>query len=89
MPSVITNYSIGEDGVNVDKNDLTIDDGELRQAQNAIKDTLGGGGGLKSRPGLTNFNASVAAGSVLGGVGMPLINLVTGSQFFYIGRGTK
>jgi len=82
-------YSLGEKGVNVDKDPLVLDNSELRQAQNAIRDPLGVEGGLKNRPGLVKFNASAGAGSILGGIGVPLLNLLSGTPFFYIGRGTK
>lgn len=87
MSNKLSIYNFGQGGVVVDKSSLHGDDSELRQAQNAIRDPLGAEGGLKSRPGLEKFNSSAAAGAVLGGVGVPLTNLFTGAQFWYIGRG--
>lgn len=82
-------YNLGQNGVNVDKSSLHLDPSELRKAQNIIPDPLGVDGGLKNRPGLEHFNANAAAGSILGGIGVPLLNLTTGSHYFYIGRGPK
>lgn len=76
-------FNLGDKGVNVDSNPLQVDNAELRKAQNAI----GEGSALVNRPGLERFNTSAAAGSVLGGIGVPLINLRTGARFFYMGRG--
>lgn len=81
----LTVYSFGEKGVNVDKDPLVLENNELRQAQNAIPEP---DGGLRNRDGLTKFNDSAAEGSILGGIGVPLINLRSGTPFFYIGRGT-
>lgn len=71
MP-VIKIYNFGVEGVNVDASDLHCKDGELREAQNIIHDSLGFGGGITNRPGLARFNATAAAGPILGGIGVPL-----------------
>jgi hypothetical protein len=86
MPSTIL-YNFGSKGVNVDASDLHMDDAEVRQAQNAIHDPLGAEGGLRNRPGLSAFNDTAAAGAVLGGVGVPLLNQTSGVNFLFIGRG--
>lgn len=86
---ILTNYGIGDKGVNVDSSNLHMDDAELRQAQNVIKDPLQSDGAINNRPGLINFNLIAAVGPILGGIGVPLLNMSTGSHFFYIGRGTK
>lgn len=70
MP-VIKLYNFGEKGVNVDSSDLHMQDGEVRRSQNMINNTLGFGGGITNRPGLERFNATAAAGAILGGVGVP------------------
>jgi hypothetical protein len=46
---------------------------------------------LSNRPGLGKFNASAANGPILGGIGVPLLSLKsgTGSRFFLLGRGSK
>lgn len=75
-------YTLGEKGVNVDKDPLDLDPDELRKAQNAISYA-----GLVNRPGLEKFNAVTTAGSVVGGIGVPILNLKTGTRFFFIGRG--
>lgn len=89
MAEKLAIYTLGEKGVNVDKDPLVLDNSELRQAQNAIRDPLGVAGGLKNRPGLVKVNSIAGAGSILGGFGVPLLNLESGTLFFYIGRGTK
>lgn len=77
-------YNFGSKGVNVDASDLHMVDGELRQAQNVIHNVLGMGGGITNRDGLTRFNASAAAGSILGGIGVPLAN-EDGERHLFIG----
>jgi hypothetical protein len=81
-------YSLGSMGINVDSDPISIKDQELRLAQNAIREPLGNDSGLRKRPGLGVFNSSVLAGSVLGGIGVPLQDLsINSHQFIYIGRG--
>lgn len=81
-------YQLGTMGVNVDEDPLALNDQEFRLAQNAIRDPLGSDTGLKKRPGLLIFNLSLTAGSVLGGVGVPLVDLSpNGAQDLFIGRG--
>lgn len=79
--------NLGEKGVNVDLSPLLLANNQFRQAQNIISDPLGIEAGIKNRPGLTNFNDEEANGMVLGGVSIPLLNQLTGSRFFFIGRG--
>lgn len=78
--------SIGTMGVNVDKNPLELDDNEVRQAQNAIS-TIGTGRSIQKRPGLGVFNTTDAAGPVLGGTTVPLIDRFSGFTTLYLGRG--
>lgn len=68
----ISVYNLGTMGVNVDKSPIHLDDGELTQAQNAIHDVAGLEGGVRKRPGLARFNSTAGAGTVLGGIGVPL-----------------
>ena len=77
-------YNLGKKGVNVDKSPVHLDDDELTRSQNAIRDQLGVDGGLKNRPGLIEVNGSAAAGSVLGGVGVPLLQ--TATRTYYMGE---
>ena len=87
--AVIKVYRLGLLGVNVDKDPLQLEDQELRQAQNAYDNKLSADGGLSKRPGLIAFNTSTAAGPVVGGIGIPLIDASTsGTHYIYIGRGT-
>lgn len=80
-------YGLGVLGVNTDTDSFDLDDREVRQAQNAIIDQIGGEG-LVNRPGYAPINAVAAPGAVLGGVGVPLANLsASGTHFFWIGRG--
>ncbi len=80
---------LGGRGNNVDNNPLQLQDNQWRKTQNLISDPLGVEQGLKNRPGLAHFNGSAANGSVLGGIGVPITNLKTGTRFWYIGRGPK
>ena len=89
MASSLILYNLGASGVNVDTDPLTMKDDELRQAQNAIRDPLGSDSGLRKRPGLAIFNTSLTGGTILGGIGVPIVNTnpVNGFQTIYIGRG--
>ena len=88
MGTVLKLYQLGTMGVNVDADPFSLKDQEFRLAQNAIRDPLGNDSGLKKRPGLLIFNLSDTAGSVLGGIGVPLVDLsVHGAQDLFIGRG--
>lgn len=93
----LNQYNLGKMGVNVDKTEVHLEDGELRKAQNTIRNPLGHEGGIEKRPGLTPFNASAAAGAVKGGIGVPLTllaNSVGGTSLagvtknIYVGRAT-
>lgn len=87
-PAILKVYKIGSLGVNIDIDPLSIDDMELRLAQNAIRDPLGSDSGLRKRPGLLAYNGAILAGSILGGIGVPLQDLsVNSTQIIYIGRG--
>lgn len=73
MPGKLDCYNLGSMGVNVDKNPLELEDGELSKSQNGIHDPMGSMGGLRSRPGLTKLNSVAAAGAINGAIGVPLI----------------
>lgn len=66
-------YNLGSMGVNVDKNPIELEDGELTKSQNAIHDPLGSMGGLRKRPGLTKLNSVAAAGAINGAIGVPIV----------------
>jgi hypothetical protein len=82
----LTLYGLGTKGVNVDAQDVAMDDQELRQAQNAINNSIGSNTGISSRPGMEAVNTDTAAGAVLGGIGVPLADHRTGQRFWFIGR---
>jgi hypothetical protein len=70
--AALTQYDLGKFGVNVDSSPIHKLDGELAQAQNAIRSTYGADGGLVNRGGYSNLNATATGASVLGGIGVPL-----------------
>jgi hypothetical protein len=73
MSALLNVFNIGSAGVNVDKNPLQLEDGELPKAQNAIISTdAGTDGSLQKRPGFVKVNASAAAGSIVGALGVPI-----------------
>lgn len=88
MAGTIDVQGLGKQGVNVDKNPLELDDNELIQAQNAINDPTAGDSSIRKRPGLIAFTTTSTSGIVLGGIGVPLQHLLSGTHFIYIGRGT-
>lgn len=80
--------TMGLRGVNVDKNPLELDPSELTQGQNCISDPSSGRSSLRKRPGLGGFTTSLMSGAVLGGIGVPLLDLShVGTIRIYIGRG--
>lgn len=88
MAGILKLTDIGAKGVNVDSDPISLDDQELRLAQNAIRDPLGEDSGLRKRPGLLAFNTSLLSGAILGGICMPLKDESTGGFLtIYIGRG--
>lgn len=89
MVAILKIANIGAGGVNVDTDPISLDDKELRLAQNAIRDPLGADSGLRKRPGLGVWNTTIAAGAILGGIGVPLQDLTSnGLHIVFIGRGT-
>lgn len=81
--------NIGSMGVNVDADPISLQDQELRLAQNAIRDPLGADSGLRKRPGLGVWTTTAASGAILGGIGVPLQDLTShGLHIMFIGRGT-
>lgn len=74
MGSMLSIYNLGQLGVNVDKDPLQLEDGELASAQNVIPNPIGDGA-LVNRPGLVKLNSVAAADTstgIIGGVGVPL-----------------
>jgi hypothetical protein len=87
--TVLLVFNLGAEGVNVDLNPFQLLDNQFRKTQNMISDPLGVQNGLSNRPGLIKFNLVAGVGPILGGIGVPLTNLKTGTKLFYIGRGEK
>lgn len=88
MAKLVVN-TFGINGVNVDKNPFELGEGELTSAQNAVSVTTSGRASLRKRPGLLAFTTGSMAGSVLGGIGVPLQDLSASGQALriYLGRG--
>lgn len=81
-------FDIGAMGVNVDADPISLEDQELRQAQNAIRDPLGADSGLRKRPGFQAIALTDPNGAILGGTNLPLKDLSAGgTHYIYIGRG--
>ena len=76
-------YNLGEEGVNVDVDDVHLRDGELRTAQNWQIDPAGGIGGIRRRDGMTALNATPLAGSVTGIIALPLPDRSQLTRNFY------
>ena len=87
MSAKLNVYNLGKLGVNVDKNPIQLQDGELTEAQNWTTDSSGSEGGLRKRPGLVAINASALGSgtSILGAIDVPLANRQTTTRTFYIG----
>lgn len=83
MAGQLNLYNLGSLGVNVDKNPVQLEDGELTLAQNALHDPTGSMGGLRKRPGLLKINSSAVSGSVFGITNVPIDPITT--RTFYVG----
>jgi hypothetical protein len=83
----LTALGFGQRGVTVDLNPLELGDNDLTQATNAIADPQSGRSTLRKRPGLVAFSTPTTAGTVLGGVDLPLADYSSASHFILIGRG--
>ena len=80
-------FDLGKGGVDIDTNPMELDPTTLLSSQNAAYDQ-GAGRGLMNRPGFNSLNDVAAAGSVLGGIGVPFLNESTsGLHFLFLGRG--
>jgi hypothetical protein len=65
-------FNLGERGVILTKDPIHTLDGDLTQAQNALRSIEGGLGGVESRPGMSKVNAAaMTGGAVLGFVSIP------------------
>ena len=88
MSTILKITNLGSMGVNVDSDPLSLEDQELRLAQNAIRDPIGNDSGLTKRPGFVVFNTNSSAGATLGGIGLPVQDMSgSGTHYIYIGRG--
>ena len=83
MAGSLNVFNLGSLGVNVDKNAVQLEDGELTKAQNAIHDPTGSMGGVRKRPGLLKLNSSAVSGSVFGICNIPIAPVTT--RTFYVG----
>lgn len=70
MSGSAVNYGLGNFGVNVDKSDIELAEGELRSAKNAVQNPNGQIGGIEKRPGLVPITPDLGD-AVLGGIGVP------------------
>ena len=85
---IISVKTLGQRGVNVDKDPFDLENDELSTAVNAISDPAKGHSAVRKRPGFVGFNTSTVTYDVLGGSPLPGPNLSTGgSVTIYIGRG--
>ena len=65
-------YAFGIQGVNIDSDPISLQDQELRLAQNTISDVLGEDSGVRKRPGLNQFNTEDTGGIILGGISVSI-----------------
>lgn len=65
-------YNLDQVGVIVDTNPVLNPPNSFTKTQNASDDPLGEKGSVRKRPGLKKFTTVAGAGSVLGGVGVPI-----------------
>jgi hypothetical protein len=86
MP-ILSVTELGTKGVIVDLNPLEMDPQALLSAQNVISDPASGQSSIRKRPGWRGFTTTPTAGTVLGGIDLPLLDTLTGTHFLYIGRG--
>jgi hypothetical protein len=88
MSDPLTNYTVGQEGVNLVKDPLQLNDGELTAAQNAEivpDESKGGEGALSKRGGLGVLNGSALAGAVYGIISLPLQTTFTRTLCVFLG----
>lgn len=78
---------LGSRGVTTDLNPLELDDNDMTQATNAIADHATGRSTVRKRPGLIAFTVDTPAGTVLGGIDLPVADQSSGARLIFIGRG--
>ena len=76
MAGKLNVYNLGAQGVNVDKNPVELEDGELTKAQNAIQED----GSLRKRRGLVKVNSVAAAGAIKGAKEVPIAVGTAGNE---------
>ena len=76
-------YNMAEQGVNVTKSPIHLDDGELTRAQNWQTDPALADGAIRRRDGMSKLNSSALAGSVKGLIALPLPSEFTTTRTFY------
>jgi hypothetical protein len=77
MAGQLNVFGMASQGVNTDLNDVNMEDGMLRKAQNAIHDPTGAMGSLRKRPGLLKVNSNAVTGSVFNICNVPIAPITT------------
>lgn len=89
MAGKVSNFTLGTKGINLVDEPLSLQDGDLQNAQNAEFRRNAGRLALGKRGGLARLNGTDLGGSVLGGANVPLPSPLTGiTRTFYVSRGT-
>ncbi len=74
MPGKQNVYNLGEQGVDVVESPVHVAEGALLNAQNAQLAPIELEGGIRKRNGMSKFNAIAAAGVILSGFNVSLVD---------------
>lgn len=74
MPGKHNVYNLGEEGIDIVESPVHVAEGVLLNAQNAQLSPIDLEGGFRKRNGMAKFNSSVAAGAIVSGFNVSLVD---------------
>lgn len=74
MPGKQNVYNLGEQGIDIVESPVHVAEGVVLNAQNAQLAPIELEGALRKRDGMAKFNASVAAGAIVSGFNVSLVD---------------
>ena len=85
MAKKLNVYNLGNEGVDVVRSAIHVQDGSFRKLQNGVMDHISEFGAIRKRDGMARFNNQSLAGPGQGFIGLPLPDYNTIHRHFYTG----
>jgi len=85
MAGKLNVYDLGQGGVNTSKSPVHLDTTELTKGQNAVLDTAGAQGGIRTRGGLPKLNSVAMQGKINGAIHVPIADESAKTSTLYAG----